>query len=121
MRTAEEILKGKGFTDEIIAGLDTRTKNTLAKKYEPTFSPPPADKAVVISLETITPKADGNSKFRGKPGQYLKLAFAGSEYRNISVRLCDGESLSAEGKTAATEFLTSLANGAADLVGDLNK
>jgi hypothetical protein len=99
--TIVSALVEKGVPADIANALDTRGLHVLAKAKGIDIAPPAAE-AEVVSYTT---------QGKGKTGQYLDLRVAGAA-RNGFFKLCDGDTLTDEGKAK----LVAIANAVADLM-----
>ncbi len=106
--TAMEVLKAKSVPESLYEGKTQKEINALARAIDPTWKAPVEANVEVVHYEP---------KGKGKPGMFLKIQTSG--YGGIFERLCDGEKLTADGRTKALSLLVSIANQAGDLVDSL--
>jgi hypothetical protein len=107
--TALEVLVAKSVPASLYEGKSTKEINALARAIDPTWKAPPTAEVEIVSYTTVG---------KGKVGQYLSIK-AGGGFKGVFEKLCDGEALTAEGKTKAMQLLVGISNQCADLMDTL--
>lgn len=107
--TAQEVLKAKGVPESLYAGKTQKEMNALARAIDSEWKAPVE---ATVELVPYTP-----SKSKKGEGMYLKIGTGG--FGGIFERLCDGATLTKDGRAKAVALLVSIANQAGDLVDTL--
>ncbi len=107
--TALEVLKAKGVPESLYEGKSQKEVNALARAIDSTWKAPPE---ATVEIVPYQPKG-------GKKGAGMFLKVATNGYGGVFERLCDGDKLTADGRSKAIALLVSIANQAGDLVDTL--
>jgi len=108
--SAMDVFKAKSIPEALYVGKSEREMNALARWLDPEFKAPPS-----ASVEIKFYKPVGREgKKPGEPGMFLEIN-TGTR-GTVFHRLNDGDKITDEGKTLLVTLLTSLGNGAADLL-----
>jgi len=118
MKTASEILKAGGASDEFVARLDQKALNAAAKALDSTFKAPPPEPTELkptVAIVSYQPKGS-DRKSAGTYGQYLSIKSTASPWgKGVFTRLCDGLVLTEEGRNKAHSLLTEFAQRCLEL------
>lgn len=112
MKTALEVIQAAGVSEAIYGEMEVRDLNKLAKTLDKTFVAPPADPIINFSLKVHTPEKGKN---KGKTCVYLSGQVPGA-FGGIFHYLNEGDKLTAEGRKALAQLLTTAATNAAALL-----